>query len=363
MANAPRPPASGTWMTGSLLRVDVAELAPYVPGDQPHGSGWVKLNTNEHPDVLPGINDAVRRVIDGQLRLYPDPTCSELRERLSERYGIRPEQIIVGNGSDELLALALRACVDPGDRVVTPYPTYSVYRTLAEIHGAHFLEIDSNERFALPIGELVRGSGRVTFIAHPNAPTGKPVSHDDMAALCEGVSGVVVADEAYVDFGAASTLPLLSRYPNLLITRTMSKGFGLAGLRIGYAFGSEDLVGGLYKVKDSYNVNRLSQWAGIAALAKYDLAMAANRRLARRRDELADTLRTAFGWSVWPSRTNFLLAEPQARPAVKVYEALRERRVLVRHFAQRRLEPYVRISVGSESDHIALVGALRELLV
>ena len=161
----------------------------------------------------------------------------------------------------------------------------------------------------------MRAGGRITFIAHPNAPTGKPVSHDEMAALCTGLNGVVVTDEAYVDFGAASLLPLLGRHPNLLITRTMSKGFGLAGLRIGYAFGSAELIGGLYKVKDSYNVNRLSQAAGIAALAQYELAMAANRRLARRRDELAATLRSTFGWRVWPSATNFLLvgAAPPVR--------------------------------------------------
>ena len=349
-------------MTASLLRADVAALAPYVPGDQPREAGWVKLNTNEHPDVLPGITDAVRAALDEQVRLYPDPTCSELRDRLAERYGVPPEQIIVGNGSDELLALTLRACVDPGERVVTPYPTYSVYRTLAEIHGAQLLEIDSDAQFALPVDELVRAGGRVTFIAHPNAPTGKPVSHDEMAALCTGLSGVVVTDEAYVDFGATSMLALLSRYPNLLITRTMSKGFGLAGLRIGYAFGSDELIGGLYKVKDSYNVNRLSQAAGIAALARYELAMAANRRLARRRDELAATLRTTFGWRVWPSATNFLLVEPQSQSAADVYEGLRERRMLVRYFRQRRLERFLRISIGSESDHVSLVGALREVV-
>ena len=333
-----------------------------MPGDQPGGSGWIKLNTNEHPEVLPGVVEAVRDALDERVRLYPDPDCTELREHLSERYGVPVEQVVVGNGSDELLGLVLRACVDSGERVVTPYPTYTLYRTLTQIHGAQMLELDSDEQFSLPVEELIRAGGRVTFITHPNAPTGRPVTLDQFAALCQGLAGVVVADEAYIDFGATTALPLLERYPNLVIMRTMSKGFGLAGLRVGYAFGSPEVIGGLYRVKDSYNVNRLSQAAAIAALGQYDLAMTTNHELAERRDALAATLEHEFGWRCWPSAANFLLVEPDSLPAVDIYTRLRQRRILVRHFGHRRLEDFLRISVGREADHRALVTALRELV-
>jgi len=342
----------------------VAALAPYVPGQQPQEPGWIKLNTNEHPHVLPQVLAAIRAAVTEAVRLYPDPLCTAVRARLSQRYGVPPEQIICGNGSDELLGLLMRASVGEGDRVVFPSPTYSLYRTLAEIQNATPVAVELGADFSLPVAALCAAGGKLTFVAHPNAPTGRPVPREQFAALCAGLDGIVVADEAYVDFGAQSALPLLERYPNLVVVRTLSKGFALAGLRFGYAFGSPELIGGLYKVKDSYNVNRLTQAAALAALEHYEEAMAANREVAARRDRVMAQLQEQFGgrgWQVYPSQANFFLVDTGHDPARWVYKELQRQRILVRYFQQPRLEHCLRISVGSEAEMAALVAALGRL--
>lgn len=345
-----------------MIRPNVAALHPYVPGEQPQEPGWIKLNTNEKPFISPRIGAAVAEAATDALRLYPDPLCVTLRERLAERYGIPAAQIICGNGSDELLTLAIRCAVGEGDRVAYPEPSYSLYETLARIQNAAPLPVPLGPDWELPIEGLGAAGAQVTFVANPNAPSGTPYTLLEIERLAEQVEGLLVVDEAYVDFGGETALPLVKGHENVLVLRTMSKAFGLAGVRLGYAFGSPVVIDALYRIKDSYNVDRLSQVAGISALDAFDEAMEHNHRTAALRDRTAARLRDRFGWHVWPSATNFLLARTAPAPARDVYEGLKERRVLVRYFDKPRLEGCLRISIGTEEEMTALVTALEGML-
>ncbi|CAA9294692.1 MAG: Histidinol-phosphate aminotransferase [uncultured Chloroflexi bacterium] len=345
-----------------MIRDNVAALHAYMPGEQPQGAGWVKLNTNENPFMAPSIADAVAEASTDVLRLYPDPLCLDLRRALSERYSIPAEQIVCGNGSDDLLTMVVRATAGEGDRVAYPDPTYSLYETLTQIQGAFPLPVPLGPEWELPVEQLAAVGAKLTFVANPNAPTGTPYSLDQLDALAGALAGVLVVDEAYVDFGGETALPLLARHDNVLVLRTMSKAFGLAGVRLGFGFGSPAIVDALYKVKDSYNVDRLTQVAGVAALRAYDEAQAYNRDTAARRDRLAALLRERFGWRVWPSAANFILAETAPRSARDVYEGLKQQRILVRYFDRPRIENALRITIGSDPEVAALVQALDRML-
>ncbi|HET7767969.1 MAG TPA: histidinol-phosphate transaminase [Chloroflexota bacterium] len=344
-----------------MIRESVQALHAYVPGEQPQEAGWVKLNTNENPFLHPSVAEAVAEAATDALRLYPDPLCLELRAALSARYGVPPEQIICGNGSDELLTLAIRVAVGEGDRVAYPDPTYSLYETLTRIQNGFPVPVPLGPSWELPVEALAAVGAKLTLVVNPNAPTGTPYTLDTLGALASQVKGVLLIDEAYVDFGGHTALPLVALHENVLVLRTMSKAFGLAGVRLGYAFGPPALIEALYKIKDSYNVDRLTQVAGVAALRAFDAAAENNRQIAGRRDRLAGQLRERYGWRVWPSAANFLLADTSPRPAREVYEGLKAQRVLVRYFARPRLDTCLRITIGSESEVAALLAALERL--
>jgi histidinol-phosphate aminotransferase len=346
----------------TFIRPNIAALQPYVPGEQPQERGWIKLNTNENPFTPPQVARAVAEAVADGLRLYPDPLCGELRRRLSQRYGVPASQIICGNGSDELLGLAIRIAVGEGDRIAFPEPSYTLYETLACIQNALPVAVPLGPNWELPVADLAAAGARLTLVANPNAPTGTPYSLEEVRDLAAAVEGLLLVDEAYVDFGGESALPLLAERENVLVVRTMSKAFGLAGVRLGYAFGSPAVIEALYKVKDSYNVDRLSQAAGIAALEAYDLAMANNREIAARRDRLARILQEQFGWHVWPSAANFLLVDTRPHPARAIYEGLKAHRILVRYFHRPRLENALRITIGSQPEVDALVRALSSMI-
>ncbi len=346
----------------SLIRPNVAALRPYVPGEQPQDSGWIKLNTNENPFLAPQVAEAVAEAANDALRLYPDPLFVELRQRISERYGVPPEQIICGNGSDDLLTLAVRITAGEGDRVAYPDPSYSLYETLAQIQNAFPVGVPLGPEWELPVDALAAIGARLTLVANPNAPTGTPYRLADLQRLAEAVDGLLLVDEAYVDFGGETALPLVRERENVLVLRTFSKSFGLAGVRLGYAFGSVPVIEAMYKVKDSYNVDRLTQVAGIAAMDHYEAAMENAREVAARRDRYAEALRQRFGWRVWPSATNFMLVDTSPRSARDVYEGLKQHRILVRYFNRPRIENAVRISVGTEQEMAALVEALGRML-
>ena len=333
-----------------------------MPGEQPQEPGWVKLNTNENPFVPAGVVEAVAEAVTDALRLYPDPLCVELRQKLSERYGVPTPQIICGNGSDELLTLAVRVAAGEGDRIAFPDPSYSLYETLARIQNGCPVPVAMGPNWELSVDRLAAAGAKLTLVANPNAPTGTPLTLDEVERLAEACEGLLLVDEAYVDFGGQTALPLVSRHLNVLVLRTMSKAFGLAGMRLGYAFGAPAVIEALYKIKDSYNVDRLTQVAGCAALDAYDEAMANCRAIAARRDQLAALLRERFGFHVWPSATNFLLVDTGARGARQVYEGLKRQQVLVRYFAKPRVENCLRITVGTEAELAALVDALERVL-
>lgn len=333
----------------------------YTPGEQPQDAGgYIKLNTNENPyPPSPRVREAIQRCATDDIRLYPDPMATALRDAAAARYDLPRDHILAGNGSDELLAMILRACADPGDRVAYPYPTYSLYDTLVAIAGATAVRIPWPEDFSLPAG-LADAEARVIFLCNPNAPSGTTVSVDALAALSERAAGLLVIDEAYVDFADDSALRLVRQRSNVVVLRTLSKSFSLAGMRVGLAFGAPPVIGELSKVKDSYNLSRVSIAAGAAALADDDIMREHVRRVCTTRARLSERLR-ALGYEVPPSQANFVLARRPGRDQRGTYEALKERRILVRYFATPELYDAMRISVGTDAEIDALLTALGEV--
>ncbi len=345
----------------SWFRDNIARLEAYQPGFQPKDGGYLKLNTNENPyPPAPGAVTAVRKTGEDRLRLYPDPLSVRLREVIGEVYGFPVERIIVGNGSDELLAMALRCFAGEGDRVSFPAPSYSLFGVLSRIQGAKAKEYELDAEFGLP-DEFFSARASIKLLASPNSPTGTVYSIESIQRLLEETEGVVLVDEAYVDFAEESCLPLLLDFPNLIVTRTCSKSYSLAGLRIGYAFASEEIISGLMKVKDSYNLNAVSAAAGAAALADRDYAREITSRIVIERERLAESL-AGMGFKVFPSGANFLLCRPPGGRAGEIYQALFERKILVRWFDTPRLREYLRISVGTTGEMDLLTGAIREIL-
>jgi histidinol-phosphate aminotransferase len=343
------------------LRATVRAVPPYTPGEQPTaGRRVVKLNTNENPyppsaAVLQMLHDAV----DERVRLYPDPEALGLRQEASRLYGVPIDHVLVGNGSDELLALLLRALVDPGERVAFPVPTYSLYETLVAVQGGVRVDPPWPADWSLPPA-LADAGAKLTFLCNPNSPSGTLVPIAEIDALARRVAGVLVVDEAYVDFAPANALGLVGRLPNVVVLRTLSKSYSLAGLRVGLAFGHPELLRGLRTVKDSYNVNRLSQAAATAALADQATARANVERICRTRTRLTAALR-AMGYDVPESAANFVLARRRGVDQAPVARALAARDILVRHFTTHGLGDALRISVGTDADVDDLLPALREV--
>ena len=348
----------------SYLRPNIERMHAYVPGEQPKAAGLIKLNTNENPyPPSPRVAAALRDAIgDGAaLRLYPDPVCSELRAKVAELYGFKPEQVLVANGSDEVLTLALRAFVGEGQRVAYAMPSYSLYPVLADIQGAKKLELEMNSDFTLP-ERLFRECAPLKLVTSPNAPSGVAVPAKTLDRLCAASQGVVLIDEAYVDFAGDNALRLVKKHRNALVARTLSKSYSLAGMRVGFAVGRKALIEGLMKVKDSYNVNRLSQAVALAALGDRAHFEANVRRVKATRERLRDALRT-LGFDVPPSAANFLFAKPPAKmTAKKFYAALRARHILVRWWGDPRVRGRVRISIGTDEETDKLLAATLDIL-
>ena len=361
-----------------LVRPLVKELHPYVPGEQPKIKGLIKLNTNENPcPPSPRVQDALREAIDGRLRLYPNPTAQPLREKLARLHKCAPEHIIVGNGSDELLALATRAFVEPAavpgnartSRATVQYftPSYSLYPVLAAIHGARTNAVALRHDFSLPPLELLRRSrawdfsAALSFITTPNAPSGRAYRTEDLAALCRAQRGVVVLDEAYVDFAEANALQLALALPQVLVARTFSKAYALCFLRIGYFVGHPELIAALDKIRDSYNVNGLGQIAAEATLEDLPYYRRNFRAIIATRERLTLEL-GRLGFEVLPSQTNFILVRPPRLPPQDWLEQLRKRKLLVRWFSYPEVKDYLRITIGTDAEADALLRATRAIL-
>jgi len=340
----------------------VRAVAPYVPGEQPGaGRRVIKLNTNENPyPPSPGVLEALVRAANEQVRLYPDPDATALRARAAEVYGVGVDHILAGNGSDELLALLLRATIDPGDRVAFPVPTYSLYDTLVELQGGEAVRVPFPADFSLPPALSTAGA-RVTFLCNPNSPSGTLVPVAAVERLAREITGILVVDEAYVDFASEHALGLVERYPHVMVLRTLSKSFSLAGLRVGLAVGHPDLLRGLRTVKDSYNLNRLSQAAAEAALADRATMEANVARIRTTRAALTAGLER-LGYRVLPSEANFVLARRAGVGQGPVAHALAARDILVRHFATAGLDDALRITVGTDAEVATLLEALGQVL-
>lgn len=367
-----------------MIRPLVRELHPYVYGEQPKIKGLIKLNTNENPyPPSPKVLAAVKAAVDGRLRLYPNPTAQALREKLAKLHRCHADNIIVGNGSDELLALATRAFVEPvaadvNRRTIRAFtsaatvqyftPSYSLYPVLADIHGAARNAVPLKSDFSLPnVAELKRGRiwdfrAALTFVTTPNAPSGRGYSTRELDALCKAQRGVVVLDEAYVDFAEENALKLALKHPHVLVARTFSKAYSLCFQRVGYFVGHRDLIAALHKIRDSYNVNGLGQIAAEATLDDLPYSRANFKKIIATREWLSREL-TKLGFRVLPSRTNFILARPSRFSAPAWLQSLRVQKILVRWFGRPEVKDYLRITIGTAAEAEALVNAVRKILM
>ena len=372
----------------TLIRPLVRGLTPYVPGEQPKIKGLIKLNTNENPyPPSPRVLAATQAAADGRLRLYPNPTAQPLREKLARVHDCRSENIIVGNGSDELLALAVRAFVEPimgqasrlsragktpGPRCSKSLvqfftPSYSLYPVLADIHGAVRNAVPLPADFALPsLADLEHARhwdfrAALTFVTTPNAPSGRGYRTAQLEQLCRAQKGVVLLDEAYVDFASENALALAMKYPHVLVTRTFSKAYSLCFQRVGYCVGHPAIIGALHKIRDSYNVNGLGQIAASATLDDLPRYRANLRRIMVTREQLSGELE-ALGFRVFPSQTNFILVRPPRFPARSWLQKLRGRKILVRWFSDPAVRDCLRITIGRPDEAAALVKAAKAIL-
>lgn len=345
------------------LRPHIDAMAGYAPGEQPgEGERVIKLNTNENPyPPSPKALEVVRNTDWSVLRKYPDPMATKVRRLLAERFDVHPEQVLCGNGSDELLTLCVRAMVGEGERVAWPTPTYSLYPVLADIQGAGTVEIPTGIDFSPPIDALAEADARLLLLCNPNAPTGVHLPDKAVLELADRFDGVVVVDEAYADFGPGSVIPAVEDRDNVLVLRTLSKSYSLAGLRFGYAVGPAALIAGLAKCKDSYNCDAISIEAAAAAIEDEGWMRTNVERLRDERARLARDLE-ALGFGVTPSEANFVLARPPAGRAEPLYEGLKSRGILVRYWNLPRLDDKVRITVGTPEETDALLAAARDLV-
>jgi len=343
----------------------VQALKPYVPGEQPKSRAVVKLNTNENPyPPSPRCADVLKDFDLDRLRRYPDPVFAALRARLAKIWKTTPERVFVGNGSDEILTLMARAFVEDDEAIGSLDPSYSLYKTLAAIRNVVFVPTPLGDGFAWN-GRIATEKATPTalfLLTNPNAPTGVFVSVETIATAARRFKGVLVVDEAYADFAKANAVALATapRNRNIVVMRTLSKSFSLAGLRLGYCIGPEDLIEALYKVKDSYNVDALAQAVARAALNDLPWMRANVAKVRKTRTRVAREL-ARRGWDVPTSESNFLFARPAHRPAAELFEALRRRNIFVRYFPGPRTGDRLRITIGTDADMDTLLAALAEL--
>ena len=347
----------------AFFRPTIDTLHPYVPGRQPAArTRVIKLNTNENPyPPSPQALDVLQQLDGDRLRRYPHPLGDELREAVAEVLAVDPTWVLPGNGSDDLLTMLVRAVAGPGRPVVYPTPTYVLYRTLAEIQDAPVVEVPFDDRFVLPVEQLVAAQGALTFVANPNSPSGSAASTERLNALATALEGLLVIDEAYVAFADDDALTLVRRHANVVILRTLSKSHALAGLRLGFAIAHPAVLAGLAKVKDSYNVGVVAACVGAAALRDVEHTRRVVARITASRTRLAVAL-AALNCRVWPSQANFLLVRPPGGDAKRVYRELEAAGILVRYFGGTSLSDTLRITVGTDEEQTVLLAALGTIL-
>jgi len=343
----------------------VNELTPYVPGEQPKTDNLIKLNTNENPyPPSPAAIKAMQAEASDKLRLYPDPESADLKTCLADYYGVKQNQVFVGNGSDEVLAHCFQALLKHDQPLLFPDITYSFYPVYAQLYKIPYKQIPLDIEFNIQLNDYYPANGGVIF-PNPNAPTGKLLElHEIETFLQNNTESVVVVDEAYIDFGGESAVSLVNQFPNLLVIQTLSKSRSLAGLRVGFAIGHADLIEALIRVKNSFNsypMDRFSTAGAIAAFKDNDYFNQQREKIINSREWLNEKL-TTLGFKVVPSASNFVFATHQNKTAEEIALELREKKIIVRHFKQTRIDNYLRITVGTQEECEALVESLRNIL-
>ena len=362
------------------IRPLVRGIEPYTPGEQPRVKGLIKLNTNENPyPPSPKVLETMRKAVDGRLRLYPNPRAQGLREALGKVHGLSGDHIMIGNGSDELLALATRAFVEPkvgrsnretSNASTIQYwtPSYSLYPVLCQVHGAIINEVPLEADFSIPsLAKLKREKrwnfrAALSFVTTPNAPTGRGYPTSQLRALCRAQQGMVVLDEAYVDFAQEHAMELVAELPNVIVSRTFSKSYSLCFQRVGYFVGHPKSIAALDAIRDSYNVNGLGQVAAEATLKHLGYYRKNFKRIIRLRTQIGQEL-ASLGFDVLPSQTNFLFVRPPGAKAAQWYDGLRKRKILVRWFAHSPFKDRLRVTIGSEDEMNQFMTVVRSLVV
>ena len=346
----------------------IQDLHAYVPGEQPQGEGWTKLNTNENPyPPSPKLAAVLSEEMD-KLRLYPEPRSMELRTAIGERYGLSAANVIIGNGSDNLLDLITRCFVsDPGAGHTVP--SYSLYPVVCGMSGQPLIDLPFDRSMQLNVEALAATDAKVFFLTNPNAPTGVAFSISEIEAALQAIDGLLVVDEAYVDFGGETAIPLLRDYENLIVVRTFSKSYSLAGMRVGYALAGEGIVGMLDRVRDAYNVDRIAQAVALAAFVDVDYFETQRQKVIATREATRAQL-DALGWFTYDSAANFLFTEPiraagssGGEVARSLFNFLKERRVLVRYFPNHPLTcAFIRVSIGTDAQMQVLIEGIQSWL-
>ena len=340
----------------SLFRKNIDALKPYIPGKQPK-ENIVKLNANENPyPPSPKVVDAINNFSKNCLRFYSDAVSEEVRKTAADLFQVNLDEIIVGNGSDDVLTMIIRTFLESDDKIAVVDPSYTLYEILADIHGVETEKFSLEEDYSLP-ESFFKTKTKIKFLPNPNAQTGTLFPKENIERLCEKSSGVVVIDEAYASFANITFIPLIKKYKNLIVLRTLSKSHSLAGMRIGFGFATSEIITGLMKVKDSYNVNSLSQAAATAAFKDDSYVQKNIEIINETRNWFASEL-VKRGWKVIPSEANFVLAKPSNGTAKEIYARLEKSGYLVRHFSTPRLNDMLRISIGTKEQMLGLLKSL-----
>ncbi len=348
----------------SYFRPAIDAMHGYVPGEQPKDRVFIKLNTNENPyPPSPMVTQALATADLSRLNRYPQPTADAVRQAISEVFGLPMDWILCGNGSDDILTIAIRSFVDQGGRIACMDPTYSLYEVLANIQGAETTLVPLDAHFE--IGEELAekaGDASLLFLTRPNAPTGNAMPLDTVRAVCRNFAGIVFIDEAYADFAGDSCLELVREFDNVIVSRTLSKGYSLAGIRFGWAMAQPTLIDGMMKVKDSYNVNMLTQLCAEAAIRDQAYKLECAQKIIATRTRTVDNL-TEKGFEVLPSETNFIFAKPPAPHDSAVFMTqLREKGILIRYFKGERTRDYLRITIGTDDEMDKFFDAISALI-
>lgn len=341
-------------------------ITPYVPGEQPRDKKYIKLNTNENPyPPSPKVLDAIRSETSADVRLYPDPDATALKNAIARFYQIDCDEVFIGNGSDEVLAFCFPAFFNPGDTVSFPDITYSFFPVYCRLFEVKYETVRLADDFSIPFDDFPSGM-RGILLPNPNAPTGLAVGIDTIERLLKKFPDtLVIVDEAYVDFGACSSVPLIKKYDNVLVVQTFSKSRSLAGLRVGYAIGDKGLTEALERVKNSFNsytIDRIAQKAAEAAIDDNEYFCRTVKRIINTRENTARELER-LGFTVIPSKSNFLFVSHKDIAAEDLFIRLRKEGILVRHFKTQRIENWLRISIGTDNDMAVLIEKLKAVMV